>query len=97
VYDAILVFIILQLLDVITMKRGLELGAREGNPIARLILERMGLRGLFVLKLVGGAVVLLFTYNEWGLWGVNAFYSLIVAWNSMVLAYLSYKHGHHSL
>ena len=90
-YDALLVFTLLAILDIITTKRGLELGAYEANPIARKFLEKFGIKGLFILKYLGGALILLFTFEEWGLWVLNIFMALVVAWNSFVVIRLLLK------
>ena len=92
---AIIVFFLLHLLDVITTSRGLRLGATEKNPLARAILERLGVLGLYSLKMIIGGILLLvawFYHSETLIWGWNIIMALVVTWNSYVNMRLA-RHG----
>ena len=60
-YNALVIFTLLNLLDIITTYNVIrKVGATaEANPVARYVIERMGVAGLFALKyFVMGVVVL---------------------------------------
>lgn len=89
-YDALLAFTLLNLVDIITTKRAvLDLGAREANPIARWFIEKFGVAGMFLLKYAGMAlsiaVGLATGQTEAGIWVSNAILSLVIINNSVVL------------
>lgn len=90
-YNALLLFTILNLTDIITTftalkKYGVE---REANPIARFIARKLGVAGLFILKYLGMAAVILvgfitsgFYGLELSLWLDNIILAGVTAWNS---------------
>jgi len=84
-YDALMYFALVNLLDIISTKRALEKGAYELNPIARYFLKIFGVKGLFILKYFLMAVIIAGMPNEFGLWIANAFVSGVVTWNSALL------------
>jgi hypothetical protein len=90
IYNSLLVFALLNLLDIITTynvvkKAGIE---SEVNPLARFIMQKMGVAGVFVLKyLAMGFIVLVgFIMNvlETSIWINNIILSGVVAWNSYI-------------
>jgi len=93
VYNALIVFSLLNILDVVTTYNVVRRvgSVAEANPIARFLLERMGVAGLFVLKyLIMGVVVLLGYLGNallHSIWVNNIMLSAVVAWNS----YQNYK------
>jgi len=95
VYNSLLVFSLLNLLDIITTynvvsKYGVD---HEANWFARWIFKKMGIAGAFVLKYFGmGLVILLgvFTNNlVQAVWIDNILLSAVVGWNS----YVNYKYS----
>jgi hypothetical protein len=90
-YDALLYFTLVNLLDIISTKRALEKGAYEMNPIARKMLSIFGIKGLFILKYLLMGLILIGMPNEFGLWLSNAFISAVVTWNSVVLVKMTQK------
>jgi hypothetical protein len=87
------VFSLLNILDIITTynvvkKTSIE---SEANPIARFVMKKMGVAGLFVLKyiMIGVIILIGFTTNnlEGVMWINNIILSGVVAWNS----YQNYK------
>lgn len=88
VFEALIVFVLISLLDIVTTKRALELGGFELNSIARYIIHRIGVKGLFVFKYLGllAIIVVAFIYGEKIVWLANMINALAVAWNSYVIA-----------
>jgi hypothetical protein len=90
IYNSLLVFTLLNLLDIITTYNVVKKTSTESeaNPIARFIMQRMGLTGLFILKYLGmGLIVLIgFITNalETSIWINNIILSGVVAWNSYI-------------
>jgi hypothetical protein len=94
-YNALLVFTLLNLLDIATTynilsRYGVE---HEANWFARWIFKRMGIAGAFALKYAGMLAIVLasfFTTNDFtaGIWIDNIILSAVVAWNS----YVNYKY-----
>ena len=89
-YNSLLVFSLLNLLDIITTynvvsKLGVE---HEANWFARWIFKRLGIAGAFALKYFGmGLVILLgvFTNNlVQAVWIDNILLAGVVGWNSYV-------------
>jgi len=87
-YNSLLVFALLNILDIATTynvirKTGVE---SEANPLARLIMQRMGVAGLFILKYLGMGVIILIGYVlgnlEGSIWVNNILLGGVVAWNS---------------
>ncbi|NOZ31436.1 MAG: hypothetical protein GXO68_05790 [Crenarchaeota archaeon] len=87
-YDALYIWVFLNLVDFITTKVGISrYGAREMNPIARLILERLGFLGLWTLKFIGVGILPLLIYLMGGdleaaLWTWNVILGAVVTNNS---------------
>lgn len=83
-----LVFILLNILDVLTTRSGLRKGAVEANPVGRFILGRYGVKGLWYMKMAGFGVIALFGFMGWlaekWLWLINAGLGVVVAWNSLM-------------
>jgi len=92
VYNALLTFTLLNVLDIITTYNVIRrLGSKsEANPIARWFIEKLGVAGLFILKYFGMGVVVLVGVLQnavaGSLWVNNVFLSLVIAWNSYVNA-----------
>jgi hypothetical protein len=92
-YNALLVFTLLNITDIITtynvLKRyGVE---RELNPLARWIAKHLGVAGLFAMKYLGmGAIILVGVLTaglsglELSIWINNIVLAVVTAWNSYV-------------
>jgi len=95
VYNALLVFTLLNVLDIVTTynilsRYGVE---HEANWFARWIFKRMGVAGAFALKYGGMLAIVLasfFTTSDFtaGVWIDNILLSAVIAWNS----YVNYKY-----
>jgi len=95
VYNSLLVFTLLNLLDIITTynvlaRYGVE---HEANWFARWIFKRMGIAGAFAFKYAGMLAVVLLSYLTTsdftaGIWIDNIILSAVVGWNS----YANYKY-----
>lgn len=91
------IYLLLQTLDVATTMVALRLGATEGNPVARYILETYGEPVLLVWKaavVVGVLLVVLALQRRYaGLWFalrvVNVFMAVVVMLNSVVILSLA--------
>ena len=87
---ALAVFMILNLADIMTTVAAVRLGAVEQNMLARWLLSRFGVVGLYMLKLLlGGAMitavaVLTPRHLEFVVWIWNAMLGAVVVWNSLV-------------
>jgi hypothetical protein len=89
-YNALLVFALLNLTDIITTynvlrKRGVS---RELNPLARLLFAKFGVTGGFILKyLLCGLLLLIGALTGelvLSLWVWNIVLAVVTAWNSYV-------------
>jgi len=94
-YNSLLVFSLLNILDIITTynvvkKTSVE---SEANPIARFVMKKMGVAGLFAFKYIMMGVIILigFATNnlEGSMWINNIILAGVVAWNS----YQNYRLG----
>jgi len=92
-YNSLLVFTLLNILDIITTynvvkKTSIE---SEANPLARFIMQKVGVAGLFILKYFGMAIILLIgllmNNLEQSIWINNVLLGGVIAWNS----YQNYK------
>jgi hypothetical protein len=87
-YNSLLVFALLNILDIITTYNALRKTGTESeaNPLARFIMERMGVAGMFLLKYLGmGAIILIglvLGNLEGSIWINNILLGGLVAWNS---------------
>jgi len=95
VYNSLLVFSLLNILDIITTynvvsKYGVE---HEANWFARWVFKKMGVAGAFALKYLGmGLVILLGALTNSlipSIWVDNILLSAVVGWNS----YANYKYS----
>jgi len=90
VYNALLAFALLNLVDIVTTYNVLRRHgvSRELNPLARILFARFGVAGGFVLKyLLCGVLILvgaLLGELELALWVWNVVLAVVVAWNSYV-------------
>ena len=50
--SSLILFIILQVLDLLTTKAFLLLGTEEGNPIGTFVLKRFGFKGIVYVKTI---------------------------------------------
>lgn len=95
--ESLYVFTLLNLLDIMTTKSALEKGGYEANPVARWFLHIMGIPGLFFLKYLVMALIILighFSGNlDESIWVNNLMLSVIVGWNSYVNYRLSKRGG----
>jgi hypothetical protein len=86
--NALYTFTFLNLADISTTISALKRGAYEANPIARWLLKRFGVAGLFLLKYFGmGVIVLIGALTNslnLSIWINNILLSIVVAWNSYV-------------
>ncbi|MEM4675232.1 MAG: DUF5658 family protein [Nitrososphaerota archaeon] len=88
--EAIWTFTLLNLADISTTLIALRRGAYEVNPIARFMISKLGLKGLFVLKyiMMGLSLILAFMFGESTaeamIWTWNIVLSVVVGWNSYV-------------
>ena len=89
-YNALLVFALLNIADIITTynvlrKHGVE---RELNPLAYLLFKRFGIAGGFILKyIVCGVLILagaLAGFLTLSIWIWNIVLAIVTAWNSYV-------------
>ena len=93
---ALYVFVLVNLLDIMTTRAALLRGAQEANPIARRLLEKYGFVGLHTLKFAIVSILPMFVYAFFGdvgfaLWVWNAVIGAVVVWNSIILARVSDK------
>jgi hypothetical protein len=84
-HDAALALaLILQVLDVLTTRKGMRLGLTEGNPVMRAVMRATG-DGWWLWKLIAASAVVwpLWAYAEsaMALWIVNAAMALVILWN----------------
>ena len=85
--EALTVFFLLHLLDILTTISGLKRGATEKNSLARFVLEKMGILGLYTFKMMLGGVMLIVAWTTGNInviWAWNALMALVVAWNSYI-------------
>ena len=94
-YNSLLVFSLLNILDIITTynvvkKTSVE---SEANPIARFVMKKMGVAGLFAFKYLAMGIIIVIgflTNNlEPSIWINNIILAGVVAWNS----YQNYRIG----
>ena len=52
-------YVVLNLLDLLTTKIFLLLGVEEGNPLGRYLLNKFGFNGLIFFKIIGIIVIML--------------------------------------
>jgi len=87
-YNSLLVFALLNILDIITTYNAIKKTSTESeaNPLARFIMQKTGVAGLFILKYFGMGVIILvglITNNlEQSIWINNILLGGVVAWNS---------------
>jgi len=93
--ESLYVFTLLNVVDIMTTAEGLRRGAYEANPVARKMLERFGVAGLFILKYLGMGLVILIgaTTNalETSIWIANIVLSIVAAWNSATILKLKQR------
>lgn len=88
--EAIWTFTFMNLADISTTLVALQRGAYELNPVARYVINRIGLKGLFAFKylFMGISLALVFIFNpeasEEIIWIWNAVLGIVTAWNSYV-------------
>ncbi len=85
-FFAFVIFLVLQVADVITTRKALARGGREANPIVAWLMRRFGERWV-VVKCGGGliaGVILMGTGAVFILWLVCAFYLLVILNNIRV-------------
>jgi hypothetical protein len=99
-YDALYLWVLLNLADFMTTKVALQRGARELNPLFRFIYKRFGLFMMWVVKFLLVALLPFTVYTlsalhgrpidlEYTLWIWNAVLGLVVANNSFQLYRIS--------
>jgi hypothetical protein len=87
-YNSLLVFALLNILDIITTYNAIKKTSieSEANPLARFIMQKTGVAGLFILKYFGMGIIILigFIMNnlEASIWVNNILLGGVVAWNS---------------
>ncbi len=92
-YNSLLVFSLLNILDIITTYNVLHrYGVQhEANPLARIIFGKLGIAGGFILKYIGMTLIILLGLISNNLvesiWVNNILLGGVVAWNS----YVNYK------
>jgi hypothetical protein len=94
--NALLIFIVLQCLDILTTLMFLNHGMAEGNPVVRWALSHAYAPwvGLTVSKMVA-AMIGQYCYRTRRitlLWRANAGYSLVVGWNLIAIAPVFFAH-----
>ncbi|MEM4977128.1 MAG: DUF5658 family protein [Desulfurococcaceae archaeon] len=88
--EALWTFTFLNLADVSTTLIALRRKAYEVNPIARFMISKLGLKGLFVLKyiMMGLSLLMAFAFGEATaeqlIWMWNIILAGVVGWNSYV-------------
>jgi len=87
-YNSLLVFALLNILDIITTYIAIKKTSTESeaNPLARYIIQKTGVVGLFILKYFGMGIIILvglISGNlEGSIWINNILLGGVVAWNS---------------
>jgi hypothetical protein len=87
-YNSLLVFALLNILDIITTYNAIKKTSveSEANPLARYIIQKMGVVGLFILKYFGMGIIILIGFImgnlEGSIWINNVLLGGVVAWNS---------------
>ncbi|MEM4667465.1 MAG: DUF5658 family protein [Thermofilum sp.] len=85
--ESLYVFTLLNLVDIMTTVEALRRGGYEANPIARWFIHTMGLPGMFFLKYLAMAMIILlghFSGNlEESIWVNNAILGGVATWNSV--------------
>jgi uncharacterized protein DUF5658 len=85
------VFILLQMLDLLTTRMALGMGAGEQNPLVSQIMSVAPAYGLFISKLVvvGIAVLGVWMEKSKGIRVANLAFAGVVAWNLTIIFRLS--------
>jgi|GEM_PF-1298654 len=73
--ELLIVFYVLNFLDVITTNYGLRMGAYELNPLAYLMWKKYKLKGLSVLKFI---MILFYTYGLFYAYSISVNYTIIL-------------------
>ena len=60
--EALTVFFLLNLLDILTTVSGLRSGAVEQNPLVKFILKLFGVPGLYSFKMIIGGIILIMAW-----------------------------------
>jgi len=87
-YNSLLVFALLNILDIITTYNAIKKTSieSEANPLARFIMKKTGVVGLFILKYFGMGIIILIGLMlgnlEGSIWINNVLLGGVVAWNS---------------
>jgi hypothetical protein len=83
----LIIFIILQVLDVYTTKKSMSMGGVETNPPMKWLIEKLGLTKALIFKLIlTGSIGTWFAYNhpEYLVW-FNLVMLGVVIWNYRVI------------
>jgi hypothetical protein len=81
------IFIYLQLLDVLTTLVGFKLGASEASPFIQVLMHAGPAAGVIASKVLalGIGAVCIYTRKHHLIRWITYWYSLLVAWNLMVI------------
>lgn len=86
--EALYTFALLNLVDIATTIGALKKGGYELNPVAAWLIKKMGYAGLFFLKYLAMALIVLVGHLqgnlEASLWVNNLILGGVAAWNSYV-------------
>jgi len=87
----LIVFILLQAIDLATTLVALAMGGSEHNPLIAHLMAAGPVRGLIVSKVVviGLAAAGASMQMHRGIWCANAVYSVIVVWNVSIITRLA--------
>lgn len=83
----LIIFIILQVLDVYTTKKSMSMGGSEVNPAMKWIMDKLGLtKALFFKLILTGGIGTWFAYNhaEYLVWFNIAMLGVVI-WNYRVI------------
>lgn len=80
-------FVALQVMDIETTMLVFSLGGYEANPFMQLFVQMNPLIALVLWKVIAvGLFTGLVRYRPAGIIKVQAFYSIVIAWNLLVIA-----------
>jgi Domain of unknown function (DUF5658) len=90
---AIVLFLILQVLDVLTTLMGLRLGATEGNSFISHLLRTGPLAGLAITKIIAAllAAVAIFLNRRRVLIFLNYWFAAVVTWNLIAIWVVKFR------
>lgn len=76
-------FVVLQVLDLVTTLAAFRMGAYEVNPLVAQLTQHFGRVGGVVISKVSAVLIALGVKRL--VWVINIFYGVVVAWNCLLL------------